>query len=867
MFRIIFISFLFLTFSAGAQVKAPSRRVYLDKNGVIRWKDNRQEVALFGANYCLPSASDYRAAGYVTHDRKQLVDQDMAHFARMGWDGLRLCLWGDFENTDGEGNLRNNDHLDLMDYLMAKAKQRGIYFLLSPIVTYSSLWPDAMGDTASIDGISKKYKKSELGTNPKAIAAQQNYLGQLLNHVNPYTQTAWKDEPAILFIELINEPWHHSKDVQGSIRYINALVEAVRSTGCQKILFHNVSQDFDMAAAMQQSKVQGATFAWYPSGLNAGRTLPGNYLPVVDDYSLMGKPELSKMAKIVYEFDHPDQLTGYMFPAMVRTFRSVGAQFATMFSYDMLATAPYNLGWQTHFFNMVYTPVKAVSGIIAAEVMKQLPRGKHYGTYPANTTFGPFRISYEENLSEMVTADKFLYANSTKTAPPNRAALKKIIGYGSSPVVAYQGKGLYFLDKVKEGTWRLEVYPDAVLVDDPFKMPSPGKVVSRAISRNWPMEVLLPDLGSAFSVVPLNAGNTYATGAREGKFSIQPGVYILSADPHFQKEALPRQLGYLGIDEFIAPKDQALPLQVVVHPQQEYPLGKPLLVQAEVYGPKDPESVTLFVKQAGPRFVSVPMKQDGGYTYTAALPAEKVREGWLEYCIVVKGEGQTFNFPSGIQKSPYDWDYYGSENWKARVVGPIIPLRLLHPAEDEKGLAVTRMDHDFRFNVFKLLPASHTGEAAFRLEMPWNDPSVEDYTVSVPVKDKISGRKEDLSAAQSLVLEVKGVSRKHEAYITLVESDGTSWSRKISLDPDWKALQVPLRELQRSRGAMLPLGYPGRFRYWFEPAANRGGPGDRVRMEAVEWLQLSLRPTAGKSPAAGSNSWIEITAATVMFHK
>ena len=41
-----------------------AEKVYMDKQGVIRWTENRKEVALFGANYCLPSACDFRAADY-----------------------------------------------------------------------------------------------------------------------------------------------------------------------------------------------------------------------------------------------------------------------------------------------------------------------------------------------------------------------------------------------------------------------------------------------------------------------------------------------------------------------------------------------------------------------------------------------------------------------------------------------------------------------------------------------------------------------------------------------------------------------------------------------------------------------------------
>lgn len=136
-----------------------SRQVYNDHKGIIRWLDSNEEVALFGANYCLPSACDCRAAKLFTSDLKKLVDDDMVHFARMGWDAMRLYFWGDWENTDKEGNLIKNDHLDLLDYTISKARERGIYFLLSPVVTYSSLFPDAMRDTASGTGFQFTSKK------------------------------------------------------------------------------------------------------------------------------------------------------------------------------------------------------------------------------------------------------------------------------------------------------------------------------------------------------------------------------------------------------------------------------------------------------------------------------------------------------------------------------------------------------------------------------------------------------------------------------------------------------------------------------------------------------------------------------------
>jgi hypothetical protein len=104
-----------------------NRAAYIDNAGVMRWRDTRQEVALFGANYVLPTASDYRAAGYVGGDRKKMIDEDMAHFARMGWNGMRLTFWGDWQASDSAGNLLANDHLDLQDYLIARAGARDLH--------------------------------------------------------------------------------------------------------------------------------------------------------------------------------------------------------------------------------------------------------------------------------------------------------------------------------------------------------------------------------------------------------------------------------------------------------------------------------------------------------------------------------------------------------------------------------------------------------------------------------------------------------------------------------------------------------------------------------------------------------------------
>jgi hypothetical protein len=828
------------------------RQAYVDAVGVIRWRGTDEEVRLFGANYAIASSSDYRAAGYLTTDRKRVIDEDVAHFARMGWNGMRLAFWGDWQNADRQGNLIANDHLDLLDYLVARERERGIYILFNPIHTYHAGWPDALGDT--FPGFSAHTPKERLGADSAAIAAQVRYIGQILRHVNPYTGVALKDEPSILFVEMINEPIHHPEDVAGSVRYVDALVDAVRGTGSRAITFHNVSQDFRIAESIRRSRVQGATFGWYPTGLNAGRELRGNTLRTVDEYPAFAMPELRGRPRLVYEFDSADQLTGYMYPAMMREFRAGGVQLAAMFAYDMLRTASRNLGWQTHRLNLVYTPRKAMSAVIAAEAMRRLPRGGTYGPYPRNTRFGPFFVSYEENRSEMASDDALLYAGSTRTAAPAPERLRRVAGYGSSPVVEYDGEGVYFLDRVRPGVWRLEVYPDAVDVEDPFRMPRADKVVTRAIYREHAMRVRLPALGGAFHVRPVAGDGAASARAEDGRFTVRPGVYVLSAGP-VDPATLPARIGNLGFAEFHAPPPDPLPARVVpLDAAPEHVAGEPMTIAARVVTDAPPDSVTLWLRRVGTGwFRPFRMRAESAYGYRAALPADALAEGVYDYVISVAQGDSTVTFPEGVRRAPSSWDFSTTGAWRFADVPARAPLRLLRPGDDAPRLAFSRIGDGYREGIFRIAPSAATAEPALHVELPVGVGGInpDDYTASLEVLERIAGRGASVAPATGVRVRLRGVGPGQRLHVTLMERDGTSWSAAISVGTTWTDVVVPLRDFRPGRGVKLPQGYPGTWNYWVGPAAGRGGPGDTIHVLDVERLQLSLRREPGTDPRPG----------------
>lgn len=525
-FILTFICLLF-TFT-GMQGKVTTPIIYIDGNGVMRWSDTHEEASFFGVNYTLPFAHAYRALGYLGVDRKAAIDKDVYHLSRLGLNAYRIHLW-DVELTDGQGNLLENEHIDLMDYLIAKLKERNIHIVITAQTNFGNGYPERNIQTG---GFSYKYDKCDMHSNPEAIAAQETYLRDLVKHTNPYTGLAYKDDPSIVGFEINNEPCHSGTKEEVKA-YINRMLKSMSKAGNRKPVFYNVSHNGYVAEAYYETTVQGTTYQWYPIGLVSGQTQQGNFLPYVDRYDIpfAGKvKEFNKKARMIYEFDPADIMYSYMYPAMVRTFRTAGFQWITQFAYDPIDLAFANTEYQTHFLNLAYTPNKAISMKIAAEAARSLKRGESYGSYPQDTIFGNgFRVSYAEDLSELNNGEKFYYSNQTNTPPKDASKLVSIAGCGSSPIVDYEGTGAYFIDCLESGVWRLEVMPDAVVVNDPFAKPSLKKEVVSIIYGTWDMALRIPDLGKAFTLTALDKKNdrkeeTVTNGVI---CDLRPGVYLL----------------------------------------------------------------------------------------------------------------------------------------------------------------------------------------------------------------------------------------------------------------------------------------------------------------------------------------------------
>lgn len=147
---------------------APPSPAVVDDGGVLQWVDSGEEVALFGVTYTAPFAYAYRAHGYLGIDRRAAIEADVAHLARLSLDAYRVHVW-DREISDRDGSLVENDHLALLDYLIARLRERGIRTVLTPIFWGGTGYPERNPPT---DGFAEQYSKGAMTVDLDARRAQ-----------------------------------------------------------------------------------------------------------------------------------------------------------------------------------------------------------------------------------------------------------------------------------------------------------------------------------------------------------------------------------------------------------------------------------------------------------------------------------------------------------------------------------------------------------------------------------------------------------------------------------------------------------------------------------------------------------------------
>ncbi|NIJ44847.1 hypothetical protein FHR24_001286 [Wenyingzhuangia heitensis] len=813
---------------------------YVADDGIIRWKKNKEEVCLFGTNYSVPFAYwDYRAE-LIGNNQEEAIDEDVYHISRLGLDGFRIHVQENYI-SDEFGNLTFNRHLQLFDYLLFKLKKRGIKLYITPMYL----------NEAHPSSFNTKYGKS-VGclSNEAAFTVQENYLKQFVNHVNPYTGIAYKNDPDIVAFEIVNEP-KHFKAPKLVKEYINTMYDAIRSTGCDVPLMYNMTTCVDFIDDVLASKVNGGSFQWYPTGLTANQTLKGNFLPNVDQYLVPFNQQLKeqKRPKFIYEFSPADTDAPYLYPAMARSFREAGFQFAAHFAYDPLHQAHANIEYKTHFLNLAYTPAKAIGLKIASEVFHQIPMYKTYGRFPKNNQFEDITLSHQQKLAFLNTDEKYFYTNTVKQTPKNIKKLKEIAGVGNSPIVEYSGNGAYFLEKIAKGVWRFEVMPDAFWVKDPFFVPYTKGESAVTLSRQQKVRIKLKDLGENFIVKGINKGNLLDVKADVNQFRVEPGVYIVSKKGIENKYNPTDTLGNIQLGEFYMPTRKPYQDYLLHKSPVEVSLTENLKLSAKIISEEKPEQVELILLSKGKGEV-VAMNKIDEYSYEAQLPAKYTNKPQIiRYYISYKLKGVYVSYPGNNQdvylgdRRIYtdDLKLDDSEPYYIRVVEPDNPVYLFNATTDWESIIKMK-----RSDVIPVSASIFPSQSKINFRFPSKKVNADEFAFRFYCGDKVKARKNDIIKKNKIIIygQAKG-SKAQEIEIQLLMEDGTVYSSVVSVGNQLENYTALLSDFKKSSSILIPRPYPK-----FQAYDLKSESKTRLNIQSVASIQLILK----KSPEFNSFS-------------
>jgi len=138
--------------------------------------DGLTPIRLFGTNLCFD-------ANYL---EKSDVDRLVRMLASTGYNALRIHHYDNLLDVDG--------YLERLDYLVATCRKAGIVIKTDLYVS------------RDVPGYKMDEFKAAILLRPDAMEDWKAFSRKLLTHVNPYTGIAWKDDPAVAIISVINEP-------------------------------------------------------------------------------------------------------------------------------------------------------------------------------------------------------------------------------------------------------------------------------------------------------------------------------------------------------------------------------------------------------------------------------------------------------------------------------------------------------------------------------------------------------------------------------------------------------------------------------------------------------------------------------------
>jgi len=442
---------------------------------------------------------------------------------------------------------------------------------------------------------------------------------------------------------------------------------------------------------------------------------------------------------------------------------------------------------------------------------------------------GNVLVDFNNDLSLLNISERFYYSNNSyNVLPSDSKELKHIAGYGNSKLVEYSGRGTYFLDKIADGLWKLELFPDAVWIKDPFGRNGLDDPVAKLIWKSHKIKIILPELNTDFKIYRIDNKSQTAV---DFSLEIEPGVYFITNDEDFNTGNIEtsftdfEKIKKYGdfINDFQSTEIKNLTLSAFNENEEKK-------IVVEIYSKEENLVPVIYArKNSWGNYQKFQMQKVDDFIYEFILSPELASNGLLNYFITIKSEEDVLTFPGELNISPEFWSFNPDNSFKLSML----------PSSDKKII------YDPGRDVINVISSSIWRFAEYRIDYTFNDNNEQELNVNIRrVREKFPELALQFYVGKYLKnihcdndkieLEVKSISEDLDSVFVRVLYDNFSgFERKIPLMESYEKITIPLSSPEKFNFALLPRPYPTFLPYWFESVPQTGN-NKNLKLESIQ---------------------------------
>lgn len=217
--------------------------VYAGEDGHLYVGGKR--IRFLGINICAGAAFPTKEDAGKIAARLAKFGVNIVRFHHMdaAWETFNI-----FNRTHGDTRHLNQEALDRLDHLIAKLKENGVYVDLNLLV--SRRFTSADGLPTEINTVDWKDQQVLGFFVEEILELEKEYARQLLTHRNPYTERTYTEDPAVAFVEIVNE--------QGLIHgWLGGVID-----GLPEVFKERLREKWNEHLTLRYGSTEGLVAAW-----------------------------------------------------------------------------------------------------------------------------------------------------------------------------------------------------------------------------------------------------------------------------------------------------------------------------------------------------------------------------------------------------------------------------------------------------------------------------------------------------------------------------------------------------------------------------------------------------------------------------